>query len=218
MKPSGGGPTIAESVAERRAEYVLLETLSRICIVRHMAADATRLRRRATLADVAAAAAVSRATASRALGDSPNDSPATRERVWAAANRLGFEANPVARSLRLGSTMAVGLVVPDVAAGFYAAVLKGVQEVLEPDGYHVLVVSSERTASRERAALRTLRGHRVDGVIVASYGGYEDIGVPAAFFDDIPAGAGVGAVALANQEGVALLVEHLVGVHGHRRI
>ena len=42
--------------------------------------------------------------------------------------------------------------------------------------------------------------------------------MPAAFFDDVPAGAGVGAVALANQEGVALLVEHLVGVHGHRRI
>jgi LacI family transcriptional regulator len=187
-------------------------------MVRHMGAEGTRLARRATLADVAAAAGVSRATASRALGDSPNVSPATRERVGAVARRLGFEANPAARSLRLGSTMAVGLVVPDVAAAFYAAVLKGVQEVLEADGYHVLVVSSERAASRERAALQSLRAHRVDGVIVASYGGYEDIGVPAAFFDDIPAGAGVGAVALANLEGIALLVEHLVDVHGHRRI
>jgi LacI family transcriptional regulator, galactose operon repressor len=183
-----------------------------------MAGDATRVASRATLADVAAAAGVSRATASRALGDSPNVSPATRKRVGAAANRLGFEANPLARSLRLGSTMAVGLVVPDVGAAFYAMVLRGVQEVLEAHGYHVLVVSSERAASRERAALQSLRAHRVDGVIVASYGGYEDIGVPAAFFDDIPAGAGVGAVALANQEGIALLVEHLVEVHGHRRI
>jgi LacI family transcriptional regulator len=180
--------------------------------------DATRVRRRATLADVAAAAGVSRATASRALGESPNVSPATRQRVWAAANRLGFQANLLARSLRLGSTMAVGLVVPDVAASFYAAALKGAQEVLESDGYHVLVVSTERAAGRECAALQSLRAHRVDGVIVASQGGYEDIGVPAAFFDDVPAGAGVGAVALANQEGVALLVEHLVEVHAHRRI
>jgi LacI family transcriptional regulator len=187
-------------------------------MVPHMGADGPRPRRRATLADVAAAAGVSRATASRALGESPNVSAATRQRVGAAANRLGFEANPHARLLRLGSTMAVGLVVPDVAAAFYAAVLKGVQEVLEPDGYHVLVVSTERAAGRERAALRSLRAHRVDGVIVASHGGYEDIGVPVAFFDDVPAGAGVGAVALANQEGVALLVEHLVEVHGHRRI
>jgi LacI family transcriptional regulator len=183
-----------------------------------MGEDAIRVAHRATLADVAAVAGVSRATASRALGDSPNVSAATRQRVWAAASRLGFEANPLARSLRLGSSMAVGLVVPDVAAAFYAAALKGVQEVLEVAGYHVLVVSSERAASRERAALQTLRAHRVDGVIVASYGGYEDIGVPAAFFDDVPAGAGVGAVALANQEGAALLVEHLVDVHGHRRI
>jgi LacI family transcriptional regulator len=174
--------------------------------------------RRPTLDDVAAAAGVSRATASRALGDGPNVSSAARERVWAAAERLAFEPNRLARSLRRGSTMAVGLVVPDVANAFYAAALRGAQEVLEGEGYHVLVVNTERAPWRERDALRTLRAHQVDGVIVATYGGYEDIGCPAAFFDDIPAGVGAGAIALANEQGVALLVEHLVREHGHRRI
>jgi LacI family transcriptional regulator len=173
--------------------------------------------RRPTLADVAAAAGVSRSTASRALSDSRNVSAAARDRVWAAAQRLSFEPNQLARSLRRGSTMAVGLVVPDVSSAFYATALKGAQEVLEAAGYHVLVVNTERAAGRERAALGTLRAHQVDGVIVASYGGYHDIGVPAAFFDDVPARAGVGGVALANEQGIALLVEHLVE-HGHRRI
>ncbi len=174
--------------------------------------------RRPTLADVAAAAGVSRATASRALGDSPNVSAPTRERVWAAAQRLSFEPNFLARSLRRGSTMAVGVVLPDVAAAFYASALSAAQETLEAAGYHVLVVNTERAAARERAAVRSLRAHRVDGLIVATYGGYEDIGVPAVFFDDVPASLGAGAIALANEQGITLLVDHLVQAHRHRRI
>ncbi|MEA2382568.1 MAG: LacI family transcriptional regulator [Solirubrobacteraceae bacterium] len=174
---------------------------------------------RPTLSDVAAAAGVSRATASRALGTGGHVSPAARKRVVAAAARLAFEPNQLARSLRRGSTMAIGMVVPDVANAFYAAALRGAHEVLEDAGYHVLVVNTDRTAGKEREALHSLRSHQVDGLIVASYGGYEDIGVPAAFFDDVPAAtAGVGAVALDNREGIGLLVDHLVTVHGHRRI
>jgi LacI family transcriptional regulator len=66
--------------------------------------------------------------------------------------------------------------------------------------------------------VRSLRAHRVDGVIVATSGGYEDIGVPAVFFDNAPADVGAGAVAMQNEEGVALLVDHLARAHGHERI
>ena len=177
-----------------------------------------RAHRRPTLADVAAAAGVSRTTASRALSDGPNVSPHARARVWEAAQRLRFEPNHLARSLRRGSTMGVGIVVPDVAIAFYASALKGAQEALEAEGYHVLVVNTERAAGREREALRTLRAHRVDGLIVATSGGYEDIGVPAVFFDNAPADVGAGAVAMENADGIALLVEHLAGVHAHERI
>lgn len=175
-------------------------------------------RRRLTLADVAAAAGVSQATASRALAESPRVSASTRQKVWDVAERLGFEPNRLARSLRRGSTMAVGLAVPDVAIAFYAVALKAAQEVLEEAGYHVLVVNTERSAHREREALRTLAAHQVDGLIIATSGGYEDIGVPAVFFDHVPSEPGAGAVALANEAGVALLVEHLVGEHGHRAV
>ena len=179
--------------------------------------DGANARRRPTLADVAAAAGVSRATASRALTGGTSVSPAARARVWAAAERLRFEPNHVARSLRRGSTMGVGIAVPDVAITFYATALKGAQETLEARGRHVLVVNTERSAIRERAALRTLRAHRVDGLIVATSGGYEDIGVPVVFFDNAPAGAAA-AVALENEEGIGLLVDHLATIHGHERI
>jgi LacI family transcriptional regulator len=171
-----------------------------------------------TLADVAAEVGVSQATASRALADSPLVNENTRRRVWEAAERLRYEPNRLARSLRRGATLAVGVVVPDVATSFYATTLKSAQETLEAAGYHVLVLSTGRAAARERDALRTLRSHQVDGLIVATSGGYEDIGVPAVFFDNVPDQAGAGAVAMDNAAGVALLVEHLADVHGHERI
>ena len=107
---------------------------------------------------------------------------------------------------------------PDIASAFYAAAFRAAQEVLEAAGYHVLVVNTERTAARERAELQTLRAKRVVGLLVPSYGGYEDIGVPTVFFDDVVQGAGVGGVALDNAEGIRLLVEHLATTHGHARI
>ena len=72
--------------------------------------------------------------------------------------------------------------------------------------------------TRERAELQTLRAKRVVGLLVSSYGGYEDIGVPTVFFDDVVQGAGVGGVAMDNAEGIRLLVEHLATTHGHERI
>ncbi len=171
---------------------------------------------RPTLADVAAQAGVSQATVSRALADSPLVNEQTRRRVWEVAERLRFQPNRLASSLRRGATMAIGLVVPDVAAAFYATALKGVQEVVELAGYHVLVVSTERDARREREALVSLRSHQVDGVIVATSGGYEGIGVPAVFIDNVrPEGV---AVALDNAGGMTVLVDHLALEHGHRRI
>jgi LacI family transcriptional regulator len=185
-----------------------------------MYAGAMAVRRSAapTLADVAAEAGVSQATASRALADSPLVNANTRLRVSEVAERLRYQPNRLARSLRSGATMAVGLVVPDVGASFYASALKSAQDVLEAAGYHVLVLNTGRAAEREREALRTLRAHQVDGLLVATSGGYEDIGVPAVFFDNVPAQRGAGAVAMDNDAGVRLLVEHLVAVHRHERI
>ena len=173
---------------------------------------------RPTIADVAAAAGVSRSTASRAMGGSGYVSADARERVWEAARRLAFEPNELARSLRLGASTAIGVVLPDVANAFYATALKAAQQVLERAGYHVLVVNTDRSPSRERSELQMLRAKRVIGLLVSSYGGYEDIGVPTVFFDDVVPRAGLGGVALDNLGGIQLLVDHLARDHAHKRI
>jgi LacI family transcriptional regulator len=183
------------------------------------AADEGGLRkRRPTLADVAGAASVSISTASRALRDSPLVSETTRRRVRAASHRLGFEPDRLARSLRTRASLFVGVIVPDVATPFYAAALKGAQCVFEAAGYQLLVMDSERAASREQANLRTLLAHRVDGILLATSGGFQPTpGVPVVFFDQIVPGLGVGNVALDNRAGIELLVAHLLE-HGHRRL
>src|SRR3954453_9803941 len=116
-----------------------------------------------TLADVAVEAGVSQATASRALAGSPLVNANTRQRVWDVAERLHFQPNRLARPLRgggagggglrgagRGAALAVGLVVPDVGAAFYASALKSAQDVLEAAGYHVLVLNTGRSPERER--------------------------------------------------------------------
>jgi LacI family transcriptional regulator len=174
--------------------------------------------RRPTLADVAAAARVSTSTASRALRDSPLVSESTRQRVVSASQLLGFEPDRLARSLRTRASLFVGVIVPDVATVFYAAALKGAQCVLEAAGYQLLVMDSERDPARERENLRTLLAHRVDGILLATSGGYEAApGVPVVFFDQVLSGSGAGNVALDNRRGIELLVGHLLE-HGHRRI
>jgi DNA-binding LacI/PurR family transcriptional regulator len=171
-----------------------------------------------TLADVAAEAQVSLATASRALRESASVTAPTRRRVEAAARRLGYEPNRVARSLRLRASYFVGVVVPDIGIGFYARAVKGAQDVLARAGYQVLVMNTEREAELEVQALRMLRAHRVDGILLATSGGFGDPPrVPIVFFDNLVDGAGVARVARANRDGVALVVEHYAG-HGHERI
>jgi DNA-binding LacI/PurR family transcriptional regulator len=174
--------------------------------------------RRPTLADVAAAARVSTSTASRALRDSSLVSEATRQRVIAASQVLGFEPDRLARSLRTRASLFVGVIVPDVATVFYAAALKGAQCVFEAAGYQVLVMDSERDPGREGQNLRTLLAHRVDGILLATSGGFEAApGVPVVFFDQVVPGAGAANVVLDNRGGIELLVGHLLE-HGHRRI
>jgi DNA-binding LacI/PurR family transcriptional regulator len=172
-----------------------------------------------TLAQVAAAAGVSLSTASRALRPDGFVQESTRRRVRAAARRLGYEPNRLARSLRTRASSFAGVIVPDIGVGFYARAVKGAQDALERAGYEVILMNTERQASREAAALRTLLAHRVDGVLLATSGGFTDTPrVPIVFFDNLVSGAGAGHVARANKEGMALLVEHLLTTHGHESI
>jgi LacI family transcriptional regulator, galactose operon repressor len=181
--------------------------------------------RRATLADVARLAGVSPSTASRALNGLGQFTPETRAAVLAAAEELGFEPSPLARSLRTQRTHTIGFVVPDVSSPFYAAALRGAQRELEREGYRVMLMDSDQDEPRELEALRTLLTHQVDGLLVSTTGispeSFEATlsvrRTPCVFLDTALEGVGDGVVLLDNHAGIQALVRHLAG-HGHRSI
>lgn len=174
--------------------------------------------RRPTLIDVAKLAQVAPSTASRALKESPRISEATRLRVRAAARGLGYQPNRVAQSLRAKAAPFVGIVVPDIGITFYSRFVKGAQEVLEAAGYQALVMNTEREAGHEEVALRTLAGHQVTGILLAtSRPKSDEPEIPTVYFDSLAGERGLAQIALANEQGMELLVGHLVE-HGHERI
>ncbi|MDE0546639.1 LacI family DNA-binding transcriptional regulator [Microbacterium sp. C7(2022)] len=120
-----------------------------------------------TIADVAAHAGVSLSTVSRALNDNPTVDPVLAERVRASATELNYTASPLARSLVLGRTQTIAVVVPDLANPTFQEILRGVSRAAAADGYHVLVADSAESVDEERVLATTTR-RRTDGVILCS--------------------------------------------------
>ena len=113
--------------------------------------------------DVAAAAGVHPSVVSRILSGDERLSvrPATRERVIDAVERLQYRPNRAARALRTAQTMALGLIVPDLANATYAEISRGAEAEASRHGY-ILLIAMGTLVER----LRLLEG-RVDGLLYA---------------------------------------------------
>jgi LacI family transcriptional regulator len=126
--------------------------------------------RPATLRDVAAAAGVHPATASRALNPSTRllVSEDTAERVLAAASRLGYSPNPVARSLRTRRSDTVGVLIPDLNNPLFPPMVRGVEDRLAERGYVALIGNTDGDERRERLVFDQMRARHVDGFVLAT--------------------------------------------------
>ena len=123
---------------------------------------------RVTIADVAKAAGVSQQTISRVLNDKGEVSEATRQRVRAVIDRLGYRPSSIARGLATHRTLTIGLVVPDVANPFFSEIARGAADAAHAAGYSVLLCNTVEDPKREIGALHTLEEKRVDGVVLCS--------------------------------------------------
>ena len=120
-----------------------------------------------TLEEVARAAGVSLATASRALnGSTRKVNPEYRERVQAAARALNYSPNLAAQAVAKGGTSTVALVVADISDPYFASIASGVMRAAEERGLIVTIGSTERRHAREAALVRVLRGQRPRSVIL----------------------------------------------------
>jgi len=122
--------------------------------------------RTVTLADVAARAGVSVATASKALNDRDQVKPSTKQRVLATAHDLRFVPNALAKGLLSGRSGTVGLITHDLEGRFSIPILMGVEDAFGADRTSVFLTDARGDAIRERYQLDALLRRRVDGIIV----------------------------------------------------
>jgi LacI family transcriptional regulator len=119
-----------------------------------------------TIRDVAEAAGVSVATASRALSGRRRVSPSSARAVQRASEQLGYRANTVARSLRMRSTQTVGMVVPGISNPFFPATVETLEPLLSAQGRELFLCDSQDSVSVESARLNALLDRKVDGLII----------------------------------------------------
>lgn len=191
-----------------------------------MARDRTALR----LQDVAEAAGVSMATASRSLSGAPGVSESVAERVRGVAREMGYVANIHARSLAGGASRTVGLVVHEIGDPYFSEIASGVLGVGSREGLMVQICHTGRDPRQELAQLRMLIANRVDTIIIAG-SGFVDASLQSAARADLQAfrktggrvavigrhHLGVDAVLPDNVEGARAVAGHLLDL-GHRRI
>jgi LacI family transcriptional regulator len=119
------------------------------------------------LEDVAREAGVSVSTASRALNGHPTVHPVLRQHVMAAARRVGYQPNALARGLRTQRTQAVGIVIPTIMNPHFTEAVQAAQDTLAAAGYATLVSNTARDPGAERRDVQVLCAGRVDGLVLA---------------------------------------------------
>ena len=122
-------------------------------------------RRRSNLKDVAAAARTSVATVSRVLNKSGYYSEDIQARVQKAAEKLNYQPNLHAKSLRQRRSYTIGLLIPNLLNAYYTALADDVSQLLNANGYQLLLSSTRDNPVVEKNTFRQLIGHNVDGLI-----------------------------------------------------
>ena len=180
------------------------------------------------LKDIAQHANVSVMTVSKALRDAPDVSAATKARIKAFAQQVGYVPDSSAQGLRTRTTKLLGLVIPASTNPIYARVVFAIEERAHELGYDILLAHTLNLPERENAVIRRLLSRRVDGLFITPVYRFESeariyqeitarkiptilLGPPAPFCRNFPGVEGEELVASYN------VTKHLVRL-GHRRI
>ena len=182
--------------------------------------------RRPTMNDVARASGVSLKSVSRVINDEVGASPETREKVLAAAAKLGYRRNDAAHALRRsdGRSASIGLVLEDISNPFAAVLNRSVERVAGEQGSLVLAVSTNADPDREEYLVDRLLARAVDALVIMSCRRDHaflqpeiERGLPVIFVDRPPRRLAAPTVRVANSKGAHDATAHLIA-HGHHRV
>ena len=156
---------------------------------------------------------------SKALRDSYEISAETKKRVREMAEKMNYQPNPFASSLRRKKSITIAVVIPEIANNFFALAIDGIQMVAQQKGYHVLTYLTHEDYKNEESTIRHLQGGRVDGVLISLCRDTADVshlaslhetGIPLVFFDRVPETMECPTVTTDDYESGFKATEHLI--------
>ena len=180
-----------------------------------------------TIDDVAKHAGVSIATVSRVLNGSSPVIGETAERVRAAIEKLDYKPRAAARILASRRTDTLGLLLPEIGGAFFSPLLRGIEAEAQAASFDLLIhATSHIPHASSPAPHRPLAEHNTDGLIVFTQSLDPDelarlyrINFPVVLiYQTPPASLEIPTVIIENKSGAQRIVEHLIEVHGCRRI
>lgn len=179
-----------------------------------------------TIKDIAKELGISPSTVSRALKDHPDISPATKKAVKELAEKLNYQPNSIALSLRQSKSNTIGVIIPEIVHFFFSTVISGIEDVAYDAGYSVIVSQSNESYEREVMDTKALFNNRVDGMLISMsrettnfdhFKSIYDRGMPMVFFDRICDGLETSKVIVDDFDGAFKATEHLIK-QGYQRI
>jgi len=179
-----------------------------------------------TIKDIARILGVSASTVSRALKNHPDISEATKLAVNELAEKLKYEPNAVALSLKHSRSQTIGVIIPEIVHYFFSSVISGIEDVAYDAGFTVIICQSNEKYDREVANVKALLSHRVDGILVSisketsrfdHLYAIQERGVPMVFFDRIISEIQTNHVIIDDRKAAYDATKHLID-GGRKRI
>ena len=179
-----------------------------------------------TLTDIARTLNITAATVSRALNKHPAIKESTKKIVRETAEKLQYQPNKIASSLRSGKSNIIGVIIPSAEINFFGSVIHGIEKVANENNYNVLIYQTNELYEYEKKGVQTFLQSQVDGVLASiskntinldHYSEIKNRGVPLILFDRAIDTLGVPSVVVDDYAGAFAATKHLID-QGCRRI
>ena len=172
-----------------------------------------------TIKDLARELGISPSTVSRALKDHPDISPDTKKAVKELAQKLNYQPNIIALSLRQSKTNTIGVIIPEITHFFFSTVISGIEDIAYDKGYNVIISQSNESYDREVSDLRALFNSRVDGLLISvsrettNFDHFTSVferGMPMVFFDRVADKLDTSRIIVDDADGAYQATNHLI--------
>lgn len=176
-------------------------------------------KKKTTIKDIANVLNISTAAVSKALHDDPRISNKTKIAVRQVSKNLNYQPNHLASALRRGKSKLVGVIVPKTNSNFFSSVIHSIEEILNKEGYNIIITQSNESYQKECANIDTLLFTQVDGIIASmanetiNLDYYEKVkatGIPLITFDRGENDLNVDYIGIDDYDSSMMIVEHLV--------